>query len=110
MRKRAKRGKADTLALPMAGRVAISAVALAALGYGLLSRPLSVQPIRKPSAPQAQGSSTPVYVAAPVHASAPAPAPIVVPALWPNHQKPLMVPERLFGRWSTTPATRRRAP
>ncbi|WP_409189463.1 L,D-transpeptidase family protein [Bradyrhizobium sp. RDM4] len=80
MRKRAKRGKAETLALPMAGRVAIGAVALAALGYGLLSRPLSVQPIRKPSAPQAQASSTPVYVAAPVHASAPAPAPIVVPA------------------------------
>ena len=80
MRKRAKRGKAETLALPMAGRVAIGAVALAALGYGLLSRPLSVQPIRKPSAPQAQASSTPVYVAAPVHASAPAPAPISVPA------------------------------
>src|SRR5947209_9166919 len=78
--KRAKRGKADTLALPMAGRVAIGAVAVAALGYGLLSRPLSVQPTRKPSAPQAQASSTPVYVAAPVHASVPAPAPIVAPA------------------------------
>ena len=80
MSKRAKRGKADTLALPMVGRVAIGAVALAALGYGLLSRPASVQPVRKPSAPQAQASSTPVYVAAPVHASAPAPAPISVPA------------------------------
>ena len=83
MRKRAKRGKADTLALPMAGRVAIGAVALAALGYGLLSRPLSVQPIRKPSAPQAQASSTPVYVAPPVHASAPAPVAAPAPPVEP---------------------------
>ncbi|MBR0970077.1 L,D-transpeptidase [Bradyrhizobium japonicum] len=75
MGKRAKRGKAETLALPMAGRVVIGAVALAALGYGLLSRPASVQPTRKPSAVQAQASSTPVYVATPVHASAPAPIP-----------------------------------
>jgi lipoprotein-anchoring transpeptidase ErfK/SrfK len=80
MSKRAKRGKAETLALPMAGRVAIGAVAIAALGYSLLSRPASVQPTRKPSAPQAQASSTPVYVATPVHASAPAPAPIPAPA------------------------------
>src|SRR3954471_20303010 len=78
-RKRAKRGKADTLALPMVARVAIGAVAVAALGYGLLSRPLSVQPDRKPSAPQAQASSTPVYVATPVHVSAPAPAPAPAP-------------------------------
>jgi lipoprotein-anchoring transpeptidase ErfK/SrfK len=80
MSKRAKRGKADTLALPMVGRVAIGAVAVAALGYSLLFRPASVQPIRKPSAPQAQASSTPVYVSTPVHASAPAPAPAPIPA------------------------------
>jgi lipoprotein-anchoring transpeptidase ErfK/SrfK len=79
MSKRAKRGKAETLALPMAGRVAIGAVAVAALGYSLLSRPTSVQPIRKPSAHQALASSTPVYVSTPVHASASAPAPALVP-------------------------------
>ena len=80
MGKRAKRGKAETLALPMVARVAIGAVAVAALGYGLLSRPASVQPIPKPSAHQALASSTPVYVATPVHASTPAPAPIPAPA------------------------------
>src|SRR3954471_22688125 len=81
MNKRAKRGKAGTLALPMAGRVAVGAVAVAALGYGLLFRPASVQPIRKPSAHEALASSTPVYVSTPAHASAsaPAPAPILVP-------------------------------
>ncbi|MGY8634744.1 L,D-transpeptidase [Bradyrhizobium sp. 14AA] len=79
MGKRAKRGKAQTLAIPVVARVAIGAVAVAALGYGLLSGPASVQPIRKPSAPQAQASSSPVYVATPVHASAPAPAPILAP-------------------------------
>lgn len=80
MGKRAKRGKAEPLALPMVARVAIGAVAVAALGYGLLSRPAGVQPMRKPSAPQAMASSTPVYVAAPVRASAPAPAPVAPPA------------------------------
>jgi lipoprotein-anchoring transpeptidase ErfK/SrfK len=80
MSKRAKRGKAETLALPMVGRVAIGAVAVAALGYSLLSRPTSVQPIRKPPAHQALTSSTPVYVSTPVHASASAPAPISVEA------------------------------
>ena len=83
MSKRAKRGKAETLALPMVGRVAIGAVAVAALGYSLLSRPMSVQPIRKPSAPQAEASSTPVYVATPVHASAPAPIPAPAPLVEP---------------------------
>ena len=80
MSKRAKRGKAETLALPMVGRFAIGAVAVAALGYSLLSRPTSVQPIRKPSAHQALASSTPVYVSTPVQASASAPAPISVEA------------------------------
>ncbi|MCK1340541.1 L,D-transpeptidase [Bradyrhizobium sp. 38] len=83
MSKRAKRGKAETLALPMAGRVAIGAVAIAALGYSLLSRPASVQPIRKPSANQAMASSTPVYVSTPVHASAPAPIPARAPQVEP---------------------------
>jgi lipoprotein-anchoring transpeptidase ErfK/SrfK len=78
MSKRAKRGKAKTLALPMAGRVAVGAVAVAALGYCLLFRPASVQPVRKPSV-QALASSTPVYVSTPVHAPAPAPAPVSVP-------------------------------
>ena len=80
MSKRAKRGKAETLAIPMVARVAIGAVAVAALGYSLLSRPASVQLTRKPTAPQALASSTPVYVATPVHTSAPAPAPIPAPA------------------------------
>lgn len=81
MGKRAKRGKAKTLAIP-AARFAIGAVtvAVAIVGYSLLSRPASVQPIRKQSAPQALASSTPVYVATPVHASASAPAPIPAPA------------------------------
>ncbi len=76
MGKRAKRGKAETFALPLVARVAIGAVAVAALGYGLLSRPADVQPGRKASASQAMASSTPVYVAAPVRAPAPAPAPV----------------------------------
>ncbi len=83
MSKRARRGKAEAFALPMAARVAIGVIAVAAAGYGLLSRPGSGQPVRKPSAPQARASSTPVYVAPPVHASAPAPvqapAPLVEP-------------------------------
>jgi hypothetical protein len=80
MAKRAKRGKTQTLALPMAGRIAIGVLAAAVVGYGLLSRPETVQPIRKPSVHEAQASSTPVYVATPVHASAPAPAAIAAPA------------------------------
>jgi lipoprotein-anchoring transpeptidase ErfK/SrfK len=83
MSKRAKRRKAETLAVPMAARVAIGAVAVAVVGYGLLSRPASVQPIRKPSAHEAQASSTPVYVATPVHASAPAPIPAPAPLVEP---------------------------
>ena len=79
MGKRAKRGKATTLALPMAGRVAVVAVAVAALGYGLLYRPTSVPPVRKLPALQAKASSTPVYVATPVHAAAPAAAPAPTP-------------------------------
>ncbi|WBL77425.1 L,D-transpeptidase [Bradyrhizobium xenonodulans] len=84
MGKRAKRGRAETLAIPLVARVAIGAVAVAVVGYGLLSPPASVQPIKKPSAQpvqvQAQASSTPVYVATPVHAAAPVPAPAPAPA------------------------------
>lgn len=83
MAKRAKRRKAEALAIPVVARVALGAVAVAALGYGLLSGSASVQ---KPSAPQAQiqvqakASSTPVYVAPSVHAAAPPPAPAPAPA------------------------------
>jgi lipoprotein-anchoring transpeptidase ErfK/SrfK len=83
MSKRAKRGKAGTLALPMAGRVAVGVVAVAALGYGLLYRLASVQPVRKPSAHQALASSTPVYVSTPVQASAPASVPVPAPLVEP---------------------------
>lgn len=88
MSKQAKGRKAETLAVPMVARVAIGAVAVAALGYGLLSGPETAQPIRKPSAPQAfapqaLASSTPVYVATPVHASAPAPIPAPAPLVEP---------------------------
>ncbi|MBR0751020.1 L,D-transpeptidase [Bradyrhizobium jicamae] len=79
MSKRAKRGRAEALALPMAGRVAIGAVAVAGLGYCLLFRTTNVQPIRKPSTHQAMASSTPVYVSTPVHAPAPSRAPVPVP-------------------------------
>ncbi|WP_339031124.1 L,D-transpeptidase [Bradyrhizobium symbiodeficiens] len=78
MKKRAKRGKAETFALPMAARVAIGVVAVAVVGYGLLSRPASVQPVRKP-AQEAKASSTPVYVAPPIHAAAVAPVPAAAP-------------------------------
>ncbi|UPK28581.1 L,D-transpeptidase [Bradyrhizobium sp. 195] len=88
MSKRAKRRKTETLAIPMAARVAIGVVAVAVAGYSLLSPPAGVQPARKPSAPQAQvqaqvqaqASSTPVYVAPPARPSAPAAAPAPIPA------------------------------
>ncbi|MGL9622485.1 L,D-transpeptidase [Bradyrhizobium sp. U531] len=80
MAKRAKRGKkADTLALPMAARVAIGVAAVAVVGYAVLSPPASVQQVRKPSAQEAKASSSPVYVAPPVHAAAAVPAPAAVP-------------------------------
>ncbi|WP_298245365.1 L,D-transpeptidase [uncultured Bradyrhizobium sp.] len=82
-RAKAKRGKAETLAIPMAARVAIGAVAVAALGYGVLSQPASVQPARKPAAQEARASSSPVYVAPQVHAAAPVPTPVPAPILAP---------------------------
>ncbi|MHC1946664.1 L,D-transpeptidase [Bradyrhizobium sp. UFLA06-06] len=85
MGKRAKRGKIETLTLPIAGRVVVGVVAAAALGYSLLWRPASVQPIRKQAAhqvpaPSSPTPSTPIHVAAPVQAPAPVPVPIPVPA------------------------------
>jgi len=79
MSKKARRGKTEALALPMTGKVAVVAIAVAGLGYGLLSRPASVQPVRKPSARQALlqpllpgRTSAPVPALVPVPASAPA--------------------------------------
>jgi len=93
MAKRAKRGKkAETLAIPMAARLAIGAVAVAALGYGLLFRPASVQPARKPIALEARASSSPVYVAPPVHASVPTPVP--APGPIPPPAAPLAEPPK----------------
>ena len=64
MGKRARRGKTETLALPMAGKVAVVAVAIIALGYGLLSQPATVQPVRMPSTRQAKLPPPPPPVAA----------------------------------------------
>jgi lipoprotein-anchoring transpeptidase ErfK/SrfK len=80
MSKRAKRGETETLALPVVGRVAICAISAAALGYSLLSRPVSVQSIQKPSAHQVLAPSTPAHVSTPVHVLASAPAPVPAPA------------------------------
>jgi lipoprotein-anchoring transpeptidase ErfK/SrfK len=82
MRKRAKGRKTDTLTLPMAGKVTVVVIAVAALGYGLLSRPASVQPARMPSVRQAALLPPPpaparISVPVPVPASAPTPAPQV---------------------------------
>ena len=79
MGKRAKRAKTETLALPVAGRVAVGVIAAAALGYGLLFRPASVQPVRTTSTHQVPAPSTPARVSTPVHAAAPAPAAVPVP-------------------------------
>lgn len=95
MSKRAKRGKTETLALPVVGRVAIGAMAAAALGYSLLSRPASVQPIRRPSAHQVVAPSTPPHVSTPTHALASAPAPIPVPTPQVETPKAADVPGRL---------------
>jgi lipoprotein-anchoring transpeptidase ErfK/SrfK len=80
MRKRTKRGKTETLALPVIGRIAIGGMAAAALGYILLSRPANVQPVRRPSAHQVLAPSTPAHVSPPVRVVAAAPALIPPPA------------------------------
>ncbi len=81
MRKRAKRGKTDTLALPVVGRVVVVVLAAAALGYGLIAHPKSVQPIRKP--PAQQVLAAPARTSPPVQALAttatPAPLPLPKP-------------------------------
>ena len=86
MRKKAKRGKTETLALPMAGKVAVVAIAVAALGYGLLWRPASVQPVRMPSARQALLPPPPARAPAPARASASASPPTPAPASAPPPQ------------------------
>jgi lipoprotein-anchoring transpeptidase ErfK/SrfK len=82
-RKRAKRGKTEIFALPMAGKIAVVAIAIGALGYGLLSRPATVQP-KRPAAHQALITPPPASAAvapAPALASAAlAPTPVPVPA------------------------------
>src|ERR1700682_3072976 len=99
MRKKAKRGKTETLALPMAGKVAVVAIAVAALGYGLLWRPASVQPVRMPSARQALLPPPPARAPAPARASAsaspPTPAPASAPPPQVEIQKPADGPGRL---------------
>jgi lipoprotein-anchoring transpeptidase ErfK/SrfK len=87
--KRAKRGKTETIALPVTGKVAVVAIAVAALGYGLLSRPASVQPVRKPFARQVLLPPPP----APVRASAPTLASAATPQV--EIQKIADVPGRL---------------
>jgi lipoprotein-anchoring transpeptidase ErfK/SrfK len=85
--KRVKRGKTETFALPMAGKIAVVAIAIGALGYGLLSRPPTVQP-KRPSAhqalitpPPASASTAPApALASAAPALAPAPAPASPPA------------------------------
>ncbi|WP_438275374.1 L,D-transpeptidase [Nitrobacter sp.] len=91
MRKRTKRGKTKTLALPVAGRVAIGVMAVAALGYSLLSWPASVQPIRRPSVHQVQ---TAAHVSTPVHVAS-APVAILVPAPRVETPKAADAPDRL---------------
>jgi len=85
MRKRAKRGKTKSLALPVAGRVAIGIMAAAALGYSLLSRPVNVQPVRRPSVRHVQAPSTPAHVSTPVHVAT---APASISALAPRVETP----------------------
>lgn len=87
MRKKAKRGKTATFALPMPGRIAVVAIAAAALGYRLLSRPASVRPVQLPAVRQASLPHPP----APIRAPVPAPA---VPAPQAEIQKTADAPGR----------------
>jgi lipoprotein-anchoring transpeptidase ErfK/SrfK len=97
MRKRTKARKTETLILPMAGKVAVVVIAIAALGYGLLSRPASVQPVRMPSARQAllPPPPAPARTPAPVPAPVPASAPASTPAPQVEIQKTAEAPGRL---------------
>ena len=78
--KRAKRGKTETFALPMAGKIAVVAIAVGALGYGLLSHPAKVQPVRIPAAHQASITPPPAVAPASVAPALVAPAPAPAPA------------------------------
>src|SRR3984885_4978503 len=89
MSKRAKRGKTETLVLPVAGKVAVVVIAVAALGYGLLWHPASVQPVRKPFPRQVLPPPPPP----PARASVPAPAFAAAPQV--EIQKTADVPGRL---------------
>jgi lipoprotein-anchoring transpeptidase ErfK/SrfK len=93
MRKRTKARKTETLILPMAGKVAVVVIAIAALGYGLLSRPASVQPVRMPSARQALLPPPPAAARTP--APVPASAPASTPAPQVEIQKTAEAPGRL---------------
>jgi lipoprotein-anchoring transpeptidase ErfK/SrfK len=93
MRKRAKGRKTETLILPMAGKVAVVAIAIAALGYGLLSHPANVQPVRMPSARQALLPPPPAPARTP--AVVPASAPASTPAPQVEIQKTAEAPGRL---------------
>jgi lipoprotein-anchoring transpeptidase ErfK/SrfK len=53
MSKQAKAREIKTIALPMAGKVTVLVLAVAALGFGLLSRSATVLPLRLPSERQA---------------------------------------------------------
>jgi len=91
MSKRAKHGKTETLLLPVAGKVAVIVIAVAALGYGLLLHPASVQPVRKPSPRQVLLPPPPPPP--PTRASVPAPAFAAAPQV--EIQKTADVPGRL---------------
>ena len=88
--KRAKRGKTETFALPMAGKIAVVAIAAGALGYAMLSHPVTVQPKRpaahqasiqpQPASAPAPATPAPVQAQPQAQAPAPVPAPVPVPA------------------------------
>jgi lipoprotein-anchoring transpeptidase ErfK/SrfK len=95
MSKRAKRGKTETLVLPVAGKVAVVVIAFAALGYGLLLPPASVQPMPKPSPRQILLPPPAAPAPPPARASAPVPAPAFAAAPQVEIQKSADVPGKL---------------
>jgi lipoprotein-anchoring transpeptidase ErfK/SrfK len=95
MSKRAKRGKTETLVLPVAGKVAVVVIAFAALGYGLRLHPASVQPMPKPSPRQILLPPPAAPAPPPARASAPVPAPAFAAAPQVEIQKSADVPGKL---------------
>ena len=79
--KRAKRGKAktETFALPMAGKIAVVAIAVGAAAYGLLSHPATVQP-KHPAVHQALAPPAPALALA---LTTPAPATVTAASVSP---------------------------